>query len=138
MSKSDLPKPSKAPCGSCPYRKDVPSGLWSKEEYEKLPQYDGETFEQIMQGGTALFYCHQNDGSLCAGWVGCHDMHHAAAIRFARGEVDDSVYDYISPVPLFGSGTQAALYGMRDIENPGPEARVLIDKLERKLKGRDK
>ena len=24
------------PCSSCPYRKDVPSGVWAHHEYEKL------------------------------------------------------------------------------------------------------
>lgn len=28
--------PRKTPCASCPYRKDVPSGVWEASEYEKL------------------------------------------------------------------------------------------------------
>jgi hypothetical protein len=32
--------PAPKPCESCPYRKDVPSGVWSEGEYRKLPQYD--------------------------------------------------------------------------------------------------
>jgi hypothetical protein len=35
--------PTKYPCPSCPYRKDVPSGVWAPEEYDKLPAYDNDT-----------------------------------------------------------------------------------------------
>lgn len=126
-----LPRPSKAPCGTCPYRRDVPPGIWSVAEYAKLPRYDGETGDQIMQGGIGLFFCHQNDGKLCAGWVGCHDTRHLAALRFSP--VDDSVFDYVSPVPLFSSGTEAARHGLSGVNNPPPEAKAAIAKLVRKL-----
>jgi hypothetical protein len=53
--------PARNPCGSCPYRKDVPSGVWETLEYEKLPPYDGETFEQPFEA----FFCHQQNGRLC-------------------------------------------------------------------------
>ena len=46
---------AKVPCGSCPYRRDVPSGIWEQHEYDKLPEYDGQTWEQ----NPALFLCHQ-------------------------------------------------------------------------------
>jgi hypothetical protein len=128
---TDLPRPSKAPCGTCPYRRDVPAGVWSAEEYAKLPRYDGETGDQIMQGGTGLFYCHQNDGRLCAGWVGCHDTRHLAALRFSR--VHPDTFDYESPVPLFESGTEAALHGLSGVKNPGPAAKAAIAKLLRRL-----
>ena len=126
-----LPRPSKAPCGSCPYRRDVPAGVWSSEEYAKLPRYDGETGDQLMQGGTGLFFCHQNDGHLCAGWVGCHDMRHNLAVRLNR--VHPAVFRYESPVPLFESGAEAAAHGLSGIEAPDERARALIAKLERKL-----
>jgi hypothetical protein len=109
---TQLPKPSKAPCGTCPYRRDVPPGVWSAEEYAKLPRYDGETGDQIMQGGTGLFFCHQNDGKLCAGWVGCHDTRHLAALRFTR--VDPSVFDYA--VRIWPRGRAARPVGC---EEPG-------------------
>lgn len=127
---TDLPRPSKAPCGTCPYRRDVPSGIWDASEYEKLPLYDGETIEQALKGGTRLFYCHQNDGHLCAGWVGCHDTTHLAALRFH--EVADETFDYVSPVPLFASGAEAAAHGLSGIDNPDRRAREAIAKLERR------
>lgn len=52
--------PAKNPCGSCPYRRDVPSGIWSEEEYDKLPQYDLPTGDQPPN----VFLCHQQNGRL--------------------------------------------------------------------------
>jgi hypothetical protein len=44
------------PCASCPYRKDVPSGLWDKAEYDKILPYDNETWAQPL----VTFGCHKN------------------------------------------------------------------------------
>lgn len=128
--------PAKRPCGSCPYRRDVPSGLWAVDEYEKLPRFD----EADLTSGQPLgaFFCHQQNGRLCAGWVGCHDMDNSIGLRMAlsRGliNVDDyeAAIDYESPVPLFSSGAEAAAHGMRDIRSPSPSARRAIDNLTRK------
>jgi hypothetical protein len=125
-----LPSPGKAPCVTCPYRRDVASGIWSAEEYAKLPRYDGETGDQIMKGGTGLFFCHQNDGKLCAGWVACHDMQHVAAARF--NPIAPEAYDYRSPVPVFASGAEAAAHGMVDIHAPGDRAQKAITRLLKK------
>ncbi|MGV1682932.1 DUF6283 family protein [Sphingopyxis sp. NJF-3] len=124
------PCPGKAPCGSCPYRRDVPAGIWHPEEYAKLPRYDGETWEQ----SPSLFFCHQQDGNLCAGWVGCHDADHLLAFRMNR--VDPSVFTYASPVPLFASGREAAEHGLLGVSAPDRRARQAIGKLQRKLSQR--
>ncbi|QDP55246.1 MAG: hypothetical protein Tp170SUR191951_84 [Prokaryotic dsDNA virus sp.] len=129
---SDLPRPSAAPCGSCPYRVDVPSGIWAREEYEKLTLYDGETWEQ----SPALFYCHQNDGHLCAGWAGCHDTDELLALRLNR--VSHETFEYVSPVPLFGSGAEAASHGMAAIDCPDRHAVKMIDKLAARRLGIDR
>lgn len=126
-----LPSPGKAPCGTCPYRRDVPSGVWAAEEYAKLPGYDGDTLEQLFAGATGLFFCHQQDGKLCAGWVGCHDMGEAAAVRMWR--VAPETFDYRSPVPLFASGAEAAAHGMAELNKPGRKARRAIARLESKI-----
>ena len=122
----ELPKPPKRPCGTCPYRKDVPSGIWDRSEYEKLLSYDGETGEQLMKGGTPLFFCHQRDGCLCGGWLQAHDADHLIALRLHR--VDASAYDYTSDVECFGSGQEAHDHGVRDLDQPGEEA-------QRKMRG---
>lgn len=65
--------PAPKPCASCPYRRDVPSGVWHPDEYTKLRRYDEDTSQQPA----GLFICHQTDAEndarrVCAGWVGCH------------------------------------------------------------------
>jgi hypothetical protein len=109
----------------------VPAGIWEAAEYAKLPAYDRETGQQPL----ALFYCHQNDGHLCAGWVGCHDTHHLLALRVHP--VDPSTYGYRSPVPLFASGAEAAAHGLSGVEEPDQRARAAIAKLIRRRKGPD-
>jgi hypothetical protein len=121
--------PARQPCSTCPYRRDVPSGVWDVSEYDKLPGYDGEIASQAMAGAMQLFDCHQRNNKLCAGWVGCHDMHNNLAVRLHYGDVDPAIFDYVSPVPLFASGYAAAEHGKRDIEEPGPEARRAVRKV---------
>lgn len=126
-----LPKPPKRPCGSCPYRKDVPSGVWHPDEYQKLSQYDGQTWEQLPN----LFMCHQRDGCLCGGWLQTHGTDDLLALRLH--EVDESAYGYQSDVPTFASGNEAALHGMKEIRNPGPEALAMQGKLLRLREGKE-
>ena len=134
---------AKAPCKSCPYRRDVPSGVWAAEDYDKLPAYDGSIGEQIEHTAGGLFYCHQNDGQLCAGWLGCHGPGNLLAVRIAsfydddRQQLDPAVFDYRSPVPLFRSGAQAAAHGKRAINRPGPKARRTVARLMRKRSRRE-
>lgn len=124
----DLPKPPPVPCGSCPYRRDVPSGIWDISEYLKLPEYDGETWEQ----SPALFMCHQRDGCLCGGWLQTHDTNHLLALRLHK--VDPSAYGYQTDVETFASGAEARDHGLKDIANPGDEALRKMKGLQRILK----
>lgn len=123
--------PAKSPCGSCPYRRDVPSGVWHPDEYSKLPEYDKPMLEQPK----GLFGCHQNDGKACAGWVGVHDMDDNFAFRIAVSmghiarEDIDGFLDYETSVPLFGSGQEACDHGMKEIEVPSERATRVIKKL---------
>lgn len=123
--------PKKHPCPSCPYRKDVPSGVWAEEEYVKLYGYDLDTPFQPP----GAFYCHLSDGRLCSGWVGCHDMNESLGLRLAAmmghlSEADvKAALDYSSPVELFESGEAAADHGRHEITTPSPAARLVVDKL---------
>lgn len=128
MSKP-LAKCAGAPCKSCPYRRDVPSGVWAADEYAKLPAYDGDIGEQLAKGATGLFMCHQQDGCLCAGWVGAHGANNLLALRLHGHKVDPSAADFVSPVPLFSSGAQAATHGRRAIDRPGSRAQRTIKRL---------
>jgi hypothetical protein len=130
--------PAPRPCDSCPYRRDVPSGVWAESEYRKLAQYDAPTGYQPLK----VFQCHQLDRQaprtrVCAGWAGCHDGDELAALRIAvrkglmTAQVAEAVRDYVSPVPLFLSGAQAAEHGLAQLTHPGPQAAEAIAKIER-------
>jgi hypothetical protein len=125
---------AKTPCKSCPYRKDVPSGIWHIGEYQKLPVYDGETFEQVLKGATGIFMCHSEPGKICAGWLGCHDKRHLLALRFKADSLAEEVWTYVSPVPLFASGAEAAEHGMKDFVKPKLKARRMVDRLREKFR----
>ena len=124
--------PAPRPCESCPYRADVPSGIWAADEYDKLPAYDQPTFAQP----TAVFLCHQQDGRACAGWAGCHNGDHLLALRFAgrdglSRETAEAIRDYRSPIPLHPSGEAAAAHGLAELEQPGSDADRIRGKLVR-------
>lgn len=126
--------PGDIPCVSCPYRRDVPAGIWAWTEYVKLPEYDLPLHEQPP----AAFFCHQRDGKLCAGWVGCHDMTEnlglrllASMERLEPAEVH-AIIDYTTSVPLFASGTEACQHGVAGIEDPGEQAQKIIAKLSKR------
>lgn len=125
--------PARRPCGGCPYRRDVPSGVWERSEYEKLPDYDAPTPYQPP----GIFICHLTDGTahrVCAGWAGCHDGEELLSLRIAVAvrEISPETYRltvlYESPVPLFASGAEAAAHGM---EEPTPAASRVIEKILR-------
>ncbi|OXR40281.1 hypothetical protein B7C42_07619 [Nocardia cerradoensis] len=130
--------PAPRPCNSCPYRRDVPSGVWHADEYDKLREYDKEMPEQSL----ALFHCHQNDADsdlrrLCAGWAGCHgDNLLALRLALVQNRISPAVFEatigYRSPTTLFGSGTEAADHGQREIDNPSPAAVHTIAKISRR------
>lgn len=120
---------AKAPCKSCPYRQDVPSGVWHDDEYAKLPRFDGEIIDQLQAGAIGLFMCHQKDGRLCAGWLASHGPHNLLALRVRGHEVTPDVWSYESPVPVFASGAEAAAHGRAEIPAPSPRAARTISRL---------
>ncbi|MFD7015863.1 DUF6283 family protein [Streptomyces sp. NPDC059928] len=133
-----LHPPAPRPCSSCPYRRDVPSGIWASEEYAKLRRYDAGTADQPP----SVFQCHQkdaySDGSrICSGWAGCHDAGGLLALRFAllTGTIDVETHRattaYVSPIPLFCSGHEAAAHGEAGVDAPAEEAHLLIKKITR-------
>lgn len=127
---------AKVPCGSCPCRRDVPSGLWAKEEYEKLLVYDGSIAEQLLRGAVGVFQCHQRDGNLCAGWLACHGPDNLVALRTTRLPLDPAVFDYQTDVPVFTSGAAAYRHGLARITRPGKRAVAMVAGLVKKFGGR--
>jgi hypothetical protein len=116
----------------------VASGVWHPDEYAKLPKYDGETFTQPF----APFFCHQQTGALCAGWVGCHDMQESLGLRMAVSndvismEDYEAAIDYECPVPLFNSGAEAAAHGMAGVAQPDVKTERAIRKIQKRRERR--
>lgn len=130
---SDLHGVMKAPCKSCPYRKDVPSGVWAEDEYDKLPSYDGEIIDQLQNGGTALFLCHQKDNNLCAGWLATHGTDDLLALRLHHSKVKPEIFRYKTDIPVWSSGQEACDHGKAEIEQPSTRASRVINRLTEKL-----
>lgn len=51
-----------SPCGTCPYRRSTPPGIWDRTEYDNLRRQDAQPFGSV-------FGCHLKDGSLCRGYL---------------------------------------------------------------------
>src|SRR6266480_5670878 len=96
------------PCAFCPYRKDVPSGIWDASEYQKLVAYDRPTPEQPF----AVSGCHEKTGFICAGWAQCHGWELIALRIIANGK---PLKIPEITVPIFQSGYEAAKHGLRRI-----------------------
>lgn len=112
------------PCQACPYRRDVPSGIWHPDEYAKLPPYDAPTALQPA----ATFHCHATPEALCHGWAVVHsERGHAFELLAQR------IWPFEVPIggttPLFGSGTEAALHGLADVDDPTGEAQAAMARL---------
>ena len=116
------------PCEACPYRQDVPSGVWAHHEYEKLRQYDQPTGAQPF----AVFACHANPEFLCNGWVLVHESrgHENELLALRMWPMEGPMPRAI--VPLFESGNDAADHGQRDLEAPQLDAVQIQERLLRR------
>lgn len=122
------------PCASCPYRKDTPSGVWSAEEYKKLPRYD-DAWEM------SIFLCHSAGGdpktnnTLCRGWFEVHHQNYGVRLASYRVEWNKA---NLTPtnVPLYDSGAEACAAGLRRLEHPPLAARIFIEKITARRKAR--
>jgi hypothetical protein len=117
----------RTPCEACPYRQDVPSGVWSEAEYEKLRPYDGETWEQPP----GAFACHAAPARLCHGWaVVSARAEHSRESLALRIEGCPDIPE--AAAPLFATHGEAADHGLRAVEAPPDEAVQLAERLRRK------
>lgn len=121
------------PCFGCPYRKDCPSGVWDKSEYQKLEDYDKETYDQPLE----IFLCHDGDRTktLCRGWLDTHDKQHLLSLRLAISaeHVSPDIMNLpSSSVPVFASGKETMEHGMTDLEDPSEMAKEYQRKLIRR------
>lgn len=121
------------PCISCPYRKDHPSGVWDKREYEKLRAYDNnEAF--------GVFLCHQTNThgltTVCRGWLSVHCESVAVRLAVATGKIEPDEPYRDCGVPLHESGNAAADAGEQKINRPTAEARSMGTRLLKKGAGK--
>jgi hypothetical protein len=118
------------PCSTCPYRRDVPPGIWSAAEYNRLRAYDRPTGDQPLAG----FACHTSPAEFCHGWavVGSSRGHafDLLALRLNRVSVPAAA------VPLFASAGDAADHGLSAIDDPPPAAIDAIARLIARSAGR--
>lgn len=122
------------PCGTCPYARRTPLGIWDASEYEKLPAYD--------EGGMALgiFLCHQTNATgkptVCRGWLSVAADSIAVRLAIIQGQITPEQRDAPPLVELYGSGVEAAEAGLAGVERPGVKARQAITRLVRKGAGK--
>lgn len=57
---------------------------------------------------------------------------HRGSVREVTPETAEAIYDYVSPVPLFASGAEAAAHGRSGIDDPDIDAVLAIRKIERR------
>lgn len=125
---------AKSPCASCPYRRDVPSGIWHRDEYEKLREYDRDGSDGQIPP-IAVFHCHKELDTkvptVCRGWLTVHSE--SIAVRFAQitGLIDPmAIYAKVKE-KLYRSGNEAADAGEKGIKRPSRAARSMAEKLLR-------
>lgn len=121
-----------SPCSSCPYRKDIPTGVWHASEYEKLRLYDDTAQNQAF----IPFHCHQEPEigkpTLCRGWLSVHCESAAVRILGMQGNVtEEQVYAEVKE-PLYKSGNEAADAGLKGIKRPSKKARKIVERLIKK------
>ena len=126
------------PCRFCPYRKDVPSGVWHEEEYQKLLLYSNETMDQP----TAVFACHNQPDDVCTGWLAtglrAEPRRAMLSLRLAMSMQTLTGFAEFEPEhDFFDTHTEAAEHGLRDIDDPSPEAQDAMVVLGRMVERRN-
>jgi len=125
------------PCSSCPYRRDVPAGVWAAEEYEKLRNYadDAEGNVRYPEALTP-FLCHQTHchgrETLCRGWLAVEKESIAVRLLLILGRVTQEQVDAPVSCPLYSTGEEATAAGLQGVSRPSRRARSLMAKLMRK------
>ncbi len=119
------------PCSSCPYRTDVPPGIWAPGEYEKILVFDLPTVSQPQ----SVFVCHSDPEKACSGWATCHENrgheNELLALRLLALRPSRAAELPEHDVKVFPSAKVAALHGLSGVEDPPPEAVVAMAKVTR-------
>lgn len=89
------------PCGSCPYRTDVPTAHWAREEFADLLKTERDPLGRV-------YGCHKKNGSICVGWLMNQDGRGFPSIALrmalsAHGVTREYLDRLKSPAPLYES-----------------------------------
>jgi len=118
-------------CGSCPYLRSTPSGIWHPEEYEKLCKYDDETFLQPL----GVFCCHNEPNAFCHGWLEVHGKaHDLLSLRMAASSLPEDFFIPEKTVLTYNSGSEAMDSGMEGIKHPSRDAVLKMESIARTRK----
>lgn len=123
-------------CSTCPYRRDTPGGVWDRTEYEKLKLYDvGHETPLGNVPELHTFICHHSaprgpGQMVCRGWLSVHRDHPAVRLAACLGKLDlDDIPTADESSVYYGSGTEAAEAGLREVAKPTRKAREAIVKI---------
>jgi len=131
----------KRACSSCPYRRDVPSGVWAADHYHVLkeldcrrtiklpyPTKDGIVMLDTPNPSPGTFHCHQSNATgkptVCRGWLSVERNSIGARLLQMDEMPTEDESDF-----YYSTGTEACEAGLKGIESPSPEARALVEKL---------
>ena len=131
------------PCGTCPYSRLTPVGVWSETEYRDLLASDRDQIGKV-------YGCHLADGTVCRGWLADQKrrglpsialrlalMSDARAARAAGGEKGKlgATYEAVDPddPDLYDSIEEMAEANRgRDFPSRDPRARKLLKRKRRR------
>lgn len=127
------------PCGSCPYRRDTPPGIWDAAEYERLRDFADKPNGIPSLG---VFLCHQSpfsrSNAVCRGWLSVERESIAVRLALIKGIVTQNQVEAEVRVPLYTTGAEAAAAGLAGVEAPGRAAQRVIRRLiEKKARRKD-
>ncbi len=129
------------PCGSCPYRRDTPPGIWDASEYEKLGRFadgfdDGAGFPRV-----SVFLCHQTHAvgrdTVCRGWLAVEQGSLAVRVALCQGLVTPEQVSAPVRVPLYATGEEAAAAGLAGVATPPRAAKQVVARFLRQRRGRE-
>jgi hypothetical protein len=139
MSRDPLPC-APAPCGSCPYRRDTPPGVWDASEYLKLREYAGGVDHRDGVPHLGIFLCHQTHvlgyETVCRGWLTVEQESLAVRLAMCRGDVTPEQVHAEPLVPLYATGEEACAAGLAGVGEPSAAAERVMRQLRRKGAGK--
>jgi len=113
------------PCKTCPYRKDVPVGVWDPVEFQNLLEQDARQFGR-------MFDCHGEiakqpaDRELCAGWLLDQQRRGLPSIALRMAVISDpAIRDQLERVDGEGIELYSSIERMCAANGVAPDGRIV-------------